>query len=155
MPGLPSSADSGILECRTCIQGITVKFIIDNWLLFTVALASGGLLVWPALTGAGLTPGQAVQLINREKGVLIDVSEPAEFDQAHAGGARNVPMDKLDSQLADVVKNKATPIILVCPSGARARRAQAVARQMGFAQAQALAGGLKAWRDASLPIEKA
>lgn len=150
-----SDAEPEILECQTCIQGNTVKFILDNWLLFSVALSSGALLVWPALQAGGLTPGQAVQLINREKGVLIDVSEPAEYAQAHAVGSRNVPMGQLEKQLADTVKNKATPLILVCASGARARRAQALARGLGYEQAQALAGGLKAWREAQLPVEKA
>jgi hypothetical protein len=72
-----------------------VKFFIDNWFLFATALVSGGLLVWPMLSrnaggGSRVTTAQAVQMINREKAMLIDVSEPDEFAAAHAGGARNV-----------------------------------------------------------------
>lgn len=47
-----------------------MKFIIDNWYLFLVALASGSMLLWPVLqnaSGGSLTPARAVQLINREK----------------------------------------------------------------------------------------
>lgn len=135
-----------------------MKFIIDNWMLLSVALASGGLLLWPLVqgaTGGSLSTAAAVQLINREKAVVVDVSEAEEYAQAHVGGAKNVPFGQLEEKLAATVKNKAVPLILVCPTGARANRALAVAKKLGYEQAQALAGGLKAWKEASLPIEKA
>ena len=135
-----------------------MKFIIDNWYLFIVALASGSLLLWPVLksaSGGSLTPANAVQLINREKAVVIDVCEAEEFAAGHVGGAKNVPLGQLEERLPTVVKNKAVPVVLVCASGARANRAVAIAKKLGYDNAQAMAGGLKAWREASLPIEKA
>jgi rhodanese-related sulfurtransferase len=44
---------------------------------------------------------------------------------------------------------------MVCPVGARAARAAGQAKKLGFENAQSIAGGLKAWRDASLPLDKA
>jgi rhodanese-related sulfurtransferase len=135
-----------------------VKFIIDNWMLLSVALTSGGLLLWPLIVGAsasGLTVSAAVHLINREKAVVIDVSEPGEFNASHVNGAKNVPLGDLDKRLPEVVKNKSLPLVLVCASGARASRAAAQAKKLGFEQAQALSGGLNAWRAANLPLEKA
>ena len=135
-----------------------MKFIIDNWSLFLIAIASGGLLLWPLVKGAGagnLTPARAVQLINREKAVLIDVSETEEFALQHAGGARNIPLADLETRLPAVVKNKAVPVILVCPTGGRANRALATAKKLGYEQAQVMAGGLQAWKEANLPVDKA
>ena len=135
-----------------------MKFLIDNWMLISVALASGGLLLWPALRGAavsGLTAAGAVHLINREKAVVVDVSETEEFAAGHVGGAKNVPLGQLEAQLPSVVKNKALPLILTCATGARANRALATAKKLGYEQAQVLAGGLKSWKDANLPVEKA
>jgi rhodanese-related sulfurtransferase len=135
-----------------------VKFIIDNWMLLSVAIASGGMLLWPLLQGVAkgsLTAAAAVQLINREKAVVVDVSEAEEFAQGHVGGAKNVPLNQLEEKLATAVKNKTVPLILVCPTGARANRALATAKKLGYEHAQALAGGLKAWKEASLPLEKA
>jgi rhodanese-related sulfurtransferase len=134
-----------------------VKFILDNWMLIAVALSSGVMLMLPALQGAGqggLTPAAAVQLINREKAVVVDVCEPAEFAAGHVGGAKNIPLSQLEGKLANAVKNKAVPVILVCQSGARSGRAVAIAKKLGFEQAQSLAGGLGAWRSASMPVEK-
>jgi rhodanese-related sulfurtransferase len=135
-----------------------VKFIIDNWMLITVAFASGAMLLWPAVQGAtagGVSTAGAVQLINRERAVVVDVSEAEEFAAGHVGGAKNVPVGQLEQRLPEVVKNKALPLILVCPNGARATRALAVAKKLGYEKAQVLAGGLKAWKDANLPVEKA
>lgn len=135
-----------------------MKFFIDNWYLLVVALASGSMLLWPTLRGAGagsLSPAQAVQLINREKAVVIDVCEAEEFAAGHVGGAKNVPLGQLEERLPSLVKNKSLPVVLVCASGARANRAVAVAKKLGYEKAEALSGGLKAWRDASMPVEKA
>ena len=134
-----------------------MKFIVDNWYLIAVALVSGGLLLWPRLRagaqGGGLSAAEAVQLINRERAVLIDVSEPAEYAAGHAGGSKNVPLAKLEST-SDLPKNKALPLVVVCTTGARASRAVGILHKLGFANARPLAGGLKAWRDANLPVEK-
>ena len=81
-----------------------MKFILDNWMLIAVALSSGVMLMLPALQGAGqggLTPAAAVQLINREKAVVVDICEPAEFAAGHVGGAKNIPLSQLEGKLAN------------------------------------------------------
>ena len=135
-----------------------MKFIVDNWMLISIALVSGALLVWPVIQGAavtGLSPANAVQLINREKAVVVDVCEASEFAAGHVVGSKNIPLGELEAKLGAAVKNKSLPLILVCQSGARSGRALAVAKKLGYEQAQALGGGLNAWKAASLPIEKA
>jgi rhodanese-related sulfurtransferase len=135
-----------------------VKFIIENWYLFLVAIASGVMLLLPVLkgvAGGSLSAAKAVQLINREKAVVIDVCEPEEFAAAHVNGAKNVPLGQLEERLPTVVKNKALPVVLVCAKGPRAMRAEAIAKKLGYEKAQAMAGGLAAWREANLPVEKA
>ena len=128
-------------------------------MLIGIALASGGMLIWPLIVGGmnagALNAAGAVQLINREKAVVVDVREPAEFAAGHVTGARNVPLGELEAKLPGVMKNKTLPLILVCASGARSGRAVTIAKKLGYEQAQSLGGGLKAWKEANLPIEKA
>ena len=134
-----------------------MKFILDNWMILSVALASGGMLLWPVLMGGGpgtLSAAGAVQLINREKAVVIDICEASEFATGHVGGAKNVPLNQLEDKLPSVVKNKGLPVILVCQSGARSSRAVAIAKKLGYDKAQSLSGGLTAWRAANLSVEK-
>jgi rhodanese-related sulfurtransferase len=134
-----------------------VKFLVDNWYLIVMALVSGGLLIWPRLRAGGqsgaVSAAEAVHLINRERAVLIDVCDPAEYAAGHAGGAKNVPLSGLESS-SDLPKNKSLPLVVVCTTGARASRAVGTLHKLGFANARALAGGLKAWREANLPVEK-
>jgi rhodanese-related sulfurtransferase len=138
-----------------------MKFLIDNWVLFAVAFGSGAMLLWPAVRGGALAGGgslnanAAVNLMNREKAVVVDVSEATEFAGGHIVGSKNLPSGELEAKLESTVKNKALPLILVCPTGARAGRQVAAAKKLGYANAQALAGGLKAWKEAGLPLEKA
>jgi rhodanese-related sulfurtransferase len=134
-----------------------LPFLEHNWALVLIALVSGSLLMWPGIaagTRSGLTPGDAVQLINREKAVVVDVSEADEFAAGHITGARNIPVNDLDKRLPEVVKNKGLPLILVCASGARAQRCVAKAKTLGYEKAVVLGGGLRAWKDANLPLEK-
>lgn len=135
-----------------------MKFLLDNWLLIALALASGGMLILPMLRGAATGSGtvsvaEAVRLINREKGVLIDVGDAAEFATAHAGGARNVPLAELDGHKG-LPSNKALPVLVMCPSGSRGAKAAARLRQAGWEKAVAVSGGTAGWRDAGLPIER-
>jgi len=133
-----------------------VQFVIDNWALILVALTSGLMLAWPALRGGGgsLTPTAAVQLINREKAVVVDVCESHEYAAGHVSGAKHIPLSQLANQLPAVVKNKDVPVIFVCQSGMRSGSAARIAKGLGYAKALSLSGGLAAWRAASLPVEK-
>nr|WP_225608784.1 MULTISPECIES: rhodanese-like domain-containing protein [unclassified Comamonas] len=126
--------------------------------MFLLAIGSGALLMVPALKGAGagsLTPADAVQRINREKAVVVDVREAEEYVTGHITNAKNIPLAQLDERLPQVAKNKSVPVVLVCEKGARAVRAEAMAKKLGYEKAQALAGGMKGWRDAGMPVVKA
>jgi rhodanese-related sulfurtransferase len=132
-----------------------VTFILDNWPLILLAATSGGLLLWQTLQkgGSGVGVAEAVRLINREKGVLIDVCEPSEFAAGHAVGARNIPLGSLSGS-RDLPSNKALPLVLLCASGARAGRAAGLLRKAGYEKATVVNGGMKAWREAGLPVDK-
>jgi rhodanese-related sulfurtransferase len=135
-----------------------VKFILDNWMLMAVALGSGFFLLLPVVQGAtasGISPTEAVQCMNREKGVVIDVCSAEEFAASHIHGAVNVPLDQLEAKLPSVAKNKSIPLILVCAAGARSKRAQAMAQKLGYEKVHSLQGGLTAWKEANLPVVKA
>ena len=135
-----------------------LKFLLDNWYLIVAALVSGGLLAWPLISrgakGGGVSPAEAVRLINREKATLIDVREAEEFAAGHAVGAKNIPLATLEGS-KQLPKNKTLPVVLLCAKGPQGARAAGILRKLGYENAQALAGGLAAWREAQLPVEKA
>jgi rhodanese-related sulfurtransferase len=135
-----------------------VKFILDNWLLLAIALSSGALLLWPVIqgaTGVGLSAAEVVQSMNRDKALVIDVCEPEEFAQGHVLNAINVPLAQLQDRLPAVAKNKTQPVVFVCAAGKRSQMALLQAKKLGYEQVNSLQGGLKAWKEANLPVSKA
>ena len=134
-----------------------MNFLIENWLLVLIAVTSGIGLFLPALKvmGApGLSPTQAVLLINREKANVVDVRSAEEFASGHLIGSRHVPLDNINADLPKAVTDKKRPLILVCASGMRSQKAQRLATGLGYEQVHSLGGGLKIWQDANLPLEK-
>ena len=135
----------------------SMSFVTDNWYWIVTAAASGGMLLWQQLqnSGAGVSPTEAVQLINREKAQVIDVCSSDEFKAGHLVGAKNIPLPELAAGAKGLPGNKTTPLVVVCASGARSGKAVSQLKEMGYENAQSLRGGLAAWRAANLPVEKA
>jgi rhodanese-related sulfurtransferase len=135
-----------------------VEFLRQNYLLVGVALGSGAMLVWPYLRratgGPWVTPAQATLLINRDDALIVDVREPSEYGGGHVLGAKNVPLARVQTAGADLAKRKDKPVIVYCEVGNRSTSAAAALRKHGFTRVFNLAGGMKAWRDAGLPVEK-
>jgi rhodanese-related sulfurtransferase len=80
---------------------------------------------------------------------LIDVRSPTEFAAGHIPTAINLPLEQLDSRLADLDRSRS--LVLTCQRGPRSVMAQE-RLQIAFPGAPTLLGGTEAWREAGLPI---
>jgi rhodanese-related sulfurtransferase len=134
------------------------EFLRQEYLLVAVAVASGVMLIWPYVRrvtgGPWVSPAQATHLINREDAFVVDVREPGEFNAGHILGAKNVPFASVASAGPELAKRKTKPVIMYCATGDRSASAAATLRKQGFERVFNLAGGIKAWQDAGLPVEK-
>lgn len=67
-----------------------------------------------------------------EKGaVVMDVRSKGEFEMGHISGAKNIPLDTLNSKIAEIKKwNK--PVITCCLSGMRSAQASSVLKSHGI-----------------------
>ncbi|HUW97917.1 MAG TPA: rhodanese-like domain-containing protein [Acidiferrobacter sp.] len=133
-------------------------FIIGHWYLFLALFVVLGLIViQPVLDAASgiqkVSSQEAVQLINRQGGVVLDVREAAEFQSGHIPRAINIPLGEVMSRGPELKKFKERPVIICCASGSRSARAAAVLKKDGFTSVHNLAGGVSAWRSHNLPIE--
>ena len=130
-----------------------------NIVLFGTVLVSGGLLVWPlvarlARPGLEVESAQAVQLINRRDAVVIDVRDAAGYKAGHISNARHIPEGELDGRMKELEKVKTKPIIVSCARGNRSAAVASKLRKLGFSEVLSLRGGIAAWQQASLPLEK-
>lgn len=130
-----------------------------NMMLFGGAIATGLMLVWPLVmrpfrAGREVSVVEAVQLINRKDALVIDLRDTGEYEAGHIAGARHVPEKQLAERLKDLEKFKGRPLIVACRTGTRSGVAVQVLRRNGFAEAVSLGGGVGAWDQAGMPLEK-
>lgn len=149
-----SQADQA-LGCSPCTYpDKTMEFLLDNIFWTALLIVSGSLYMWNMMRSEGgdLSPQEAVNLINRENGVVVDVRDASAFRDAHMAGARNIPLAELESSLPGLEKFKSRPIV-VCGAGSDADGAVKLLRKQGFERVAGINGGLKAWSEAGLPVE--
>ena len=130
-----------------------------NMALFGLALASGTMLLWPLFARSfrqshEVGAFEAVQLINRRDALVLDIRDAGEFAAGHIANARHVPESQLADRTKELEKHKSRPIVVACRSGSRASAVAGKLRKQGFGEAVALQGGIQAWQQASLPLEK-
>ena len=85
---------------------------------------------------------------------VLDVRENDEFAAGHLPKARHIPLKELEARLPELAKFKEKPVIVTCRSGARSGSACRALRKAGFTQVHNLKGGVPAWQQANLPVEK-
>jgi len=103
--------------------------------------------------GARLTPAQAILLMNHNKGVILDIRSAEAFATGHITSAISAPLNELKDKIKKLAKFKSQPIVIVCATGADSPKAAALLAEQGF-QAHILNGGIRAWREADMPLVK-
>lgn len=135
-----------------------MPFLEKNWILVLAMVVSGAMLVWP-LIARRLSPVKEIgtlnvtQLMNHENAVLLDVREPGEFKDGKLPGALHIPLSQLKDRAGELAKLTSRPVVAYCAFGRRSTGAAAALAKLGFANIYSLRGGLKAWKDAGLPMD--
>jgi len=103
---------------------------------------------------ASLSPAAAVQLMNNEDVVVLDVREASETADGKITRAIQIPVSALKTRIGELEKHKNKTLLVYCKTGARAGAACKELSQAGFDKVYSLNGGLLAWQEAHLPISK-
>ena len=130
-----------------------------NMLLLGLAVSSGCMLLWPLISRPfrqthEVGAFEAVQLINRRDAVVLDVRDTGDYAAGHITSARHIPEAQLSGRMKELDKYKSRPIVVSCRTGSRAPAVSGALRKQGFPEAFALSGGIAAWQQANLPLEK-
>lgn len=89
---------------------------------------------------------EVAELLKSSGITLIDARSAEEYAEAHAEGAINVPIADLDDYAAT------GGIVTMCGSAGRGEKAAAILTGNGVTDLRVMEGGLKAWREAGLPV---
>lgn len=136
-----------------------IEFITNHWMLCVAFVVVAYLLIQELIDNVfnrynAITPIAAVVQMNNTETVIIDVSEANEYKKGHINEAINVPMSKLDQKLGMLEKYKNTPMLVNCHTGAKSAPACKKLYKLGFKQVTNLIGGIQAWEDQKLPINR-
>jgi rhodanese-related sulfurtransferase len=104
---------------------------------------------------AVIRAGELEELLRDTPGVrLLDVRTPGEYETVHIPGAYNVPLDTLGEHAGEIRAHVGDPVVLVCQSGARARRAEEALKSAGMPNLHVLDGGVNGWVAAGKPVRR-
>ncbi|MCB1777926.1 MAG: rhodanese-like domain-containing protein [Candidatus Competibacteraceae bacterium] len=135
------------------------EFALQNWLLFAAAFAILGMLIGTEVLRrmrgiVTVNAVEALRLINDEEAWIVDIRDSGEYKSGHIPQARNMPFATLKDRFGELAKAGGKPILIYCRSGATAQSACALLKKNGIANVRNLSGGLNAWQDANLPINR-
>ncbi|KTD24526.1 MULTISPECIES: rhodanese-like domain-containing protein [Legionella] len=99
-----------------------------------------------------ISPQTAVNLINHENAVIVDLRDAELFRKGHIIDAVRATPDDFTQQRMDKYKTK--PIILVCSRGLQSAQLATKLQTQGFSKLMVLAGGIAGWQTAELPLVK-
>lgn len=129
------------------------EFLAQQWMLVAALLAVIVMLIMheSRKSGPSLSPQQAINMVNGEDGVFLDLREAAEFKKGHIVGAINIPSAKLSTRLVELEKYKDKPIVLVCKMGQQSSAAGKQLKAENYTKVYKMTGGMMEWTNLQLP----
>jgi len=136
-----------------------IEFISNHSLLFVALVIIIFLLLQTIFSDVTrkfklISPAFAVSLINSEEAVVIDARNKNEFDSGHLSGAILIPLPDIKAYPEKLEKYDGKSLVIYCQSGARSNEACQHLSKQGFDKVFNLDGGIVAWQEANLPLEK-
>jgi len=133
---------------------LVFQFLGEQWLIVVALVATLTMLVLHEGRKAGpaLSINEAVQLVNGEGGVFLDIRDAGDFARGHITDALHIPAASLADRCAELEKFRDKPIVVVCKMGQSAGAATKTLRAQGFGRSQKLAGGMMEWDSQKLPV---
>lgn len=136
-----------------------IEFIGNHMILVTAWIAVASFLIVLVMQGQlngikGVSPQQAVVLMNRENAQVIDIRPATEYKKGHVIDAVNAPLAGLEEDIAKLQKYKDKPVIVACVAGLQSGQAGNQLKKSGFSSIYKLQGGMNAWISDKLPLHK-
>jgi rhodanese-related sulfurtransferase len=101
-----------------------------------------------------ISPQDAAAKLNSGDAVVVDVRDKDEWDEGHIPGAIHLSRGTIELDIEENVPDPNAMIICHCGGGGRGSLAAESLQKMGYKNVRSMAGGLKAWKAAGLPVTK-
>ena len=94
------------------------------------------------------------QMPSASDAAIIFVGSSQQFADVHVPGSRWTPRGWLEIEIADVASDKASPVVVTCADGIGSTFAAATLVDIGYTDVAVLDGGMNAWQEAGIAVEK-
>ncbi len=134
-------------------MALFLEFVSQQWVLVAAIMVVAAMLYFheSRKSGPSLSPQQAINIVNAQEGLFLDLRDAGEYKKGHIVNALHIPALKLESRLAELEKHKSKPIVLVCKMGQQAGAAGKQLKANGFEQVYKMTGGMMEWSNLQLP----
>ncbi|MEM6582842.1 MAG: rhodanese-like domain-containing protein [Pseudomonadota bacterium] len=135
-------------------MALILEFLGQEWILTLALLVVILMLILheSRKSGPSVTPQQAINLVNGEQGIFVDLRDNADFQKGHIVEAVHIPSTKLESRMAELEKFKEKPVVLVCKMGQQSSAAGKQLKAAGYSQVYKMTGGMMEWSNLQLPV---
>lgn len=99
-----------------------------------------------------VSPADAKKRAEEGEAVLIDVREESDWNEGHAEGAKHLSRGIIELEIEEEIPDLKKPIICYCGGGSRSALVAESLQKMGYENVRSMTGGLRAWKEAGLPI---
>jgi rhodanese-related sulfurtransferase len=99
-----------------------------------------------------ISPTETRTQTERGEAVLIDVRETGDWRAGHAAGAQHLNRGIIELEIEEQIPDPSTPIVCYCGGGSRSALVADNLQKMGYTNVKSMSGGLRAWKEAGLPV---
>ncbi|MFN2359903.1 MAG: rhodanese-like domain-containing protein [Marinobacter sp.] len=132
------------------------EFAVNHYILVSlfVAFLLAILVLESRRGGAKISAQGAVNLINRDEAVVVDIRDRKDFNEGRITGAINIPLNSIKSRASELKKFKDKQIIVADKMGQHSAMAVKQLKAEGYTNVVRLNGGVADWKGSNLPLVK-
>ena len=134
-------------------MALFLEFLTQQWILAAALLAVIAMLLMHETrkSGPSLSPQKAINIVNAEQGVFLDLRDAGDYKQGHIVDALHIPSAKLADRMPELEKFRNKPIVLVCKMGQQSGAAGKQLKANNFDKVYKMTGGMMEWSNLQLP----
>ncbi len=132
------------------------EFVVNHYILVSifVALLLALFVLESRRGGKKVSAQQAVNLINRDEAVVVDIRDRKEFNEGRITGSIHIPLSAIKERAGELKKHQDKTVIVVDKMGQHAAMAVKLLNAEGYSNVVRLSGGIGDWRGSNLPLVK-
>ncbi|MGH9081379.1 MAG: molybdopterin-synthase adenylyltransferase MoeB [Acidimicrobiales bacterium] len=92
-------------------------------------------------------PAEAAQEMAEGAAVLLDVSEPDEYEQGALAGSVHIPRGTLETSVEGRIPDKSSHVLIYCAAGTRSAFAAKTLQELGYSDVASVIVGFNRWKD--------